>query len=79
MLRSRTMHTIHELALQGKSIAAIARDIGVSRATVRKYRNGAPARCPYPVRATQLDTSPESRSSMGVEPVSTLIPAFGRK
>ena len=29
--------------------------------------------------ARALDTSPESRSSMGVGPVSTLIPAFGRK
>lgn len=55
MLRSRTMHTIHEFAIQGKSVAAIAREVGVSRATVRKYRDGAPTRQPYPARATKLD------------------------
>ena len=36
MLRSRTVHTIQELATQGKSIGEIARLVGISRPTVRK-------------------------------------------
>jgi transposase len=37
MLRSQTVNTIHDLALQGKSIQGIARTLGISRNTVRKY------------------------------------------
>lgn len=55
MLRSRTVHTIHELAMQGKSIGEIARTLGISRPTVRKYLRGAPAPKPRPRRATKLD------------------------
>lgn len=36
------MHTIHELAAQGKPIRAIAREAGVARNTVRKYLRGKP-------------------------------------
>lgn len=42
MIRSGTMHTIYELAAQGKPIRAIAREAGVARNTVRKYLRGKP-------------------------------------
>jgi len=37
MIRSRTVNTIHELAVQGKSIQDIAITLGIARNTVRKY------------------------------------------
>lgn len=37
MLRSQTVNRIHDLAIQGKSIQGIARELGISRNTVRKY------------------------------------------
>ncbi len=43
MLRSRIVHRVHELSHQGLPVAAIARTLGISRPTVRKYREGAPA------------------------------------
>jgi transposase len=51
MLRSRMVHRIHELSHQGLPVAEIARTLGISRPTVRKYREGAPpahARRPKP-------------------------------
>jgi len=42
MLRSRTVHQIHELAHQATPVAEIARTLGLSRPTVRKYLQGAP-------------------------------------
>lgn len=59
MLRSRTVHTIQELATQGKSIGEIARLLGISRPTVRKYLHGAPARKPRRPRASKLDAYQE--------------------
>ncbi len=55
MLRSRTVHTIQELALQGKSMSEIARTLNVTRTTVRKYRDGAPPPKPRKPRPTKLD------------------------
>ena len=55
MLRSRTVHTIHELAAQGKSIHTIATTLGLARNTVRKYLRGAPPPQPRPKRASKLD------------------------
>ncbi len=55
MLRSRTVHTIQELALQGKSISEIARTVNVTRQSVRKYRDGAPPPKPRKPRPTKLD------------------------
>lgn len=49
------MHRIHEMSHQGVPVAEIARTLGISRPTVRKYRDGAPpakARQPKP---TKLD------------------------
>ena len=37
MLRSQTVNTIHDFHTQGKSIQAIAQELGISRTTVRKY------------------------------------------
>ena len=55
MLRSGTVNTIRELAVQGKSIRAIAKAHGVARNTVRKYlRDGAAARA-RPKRPSKLD------------------------
>lgn len=42
MLRSRRVHQIHVLSHQGLPVAEIARTLGISRPTVRKYRDGAP-------------------------------------
>jgi len=42
MLRSRTVHQIHELAHHATPVAEIARTLGISRPTVRKYLQGAP-------------------------------------
>ncbi len=35
MIRSGTVNTIHELAMQGKSIRQIAQEVGLARNTVR--------------------------------------------
>jgi transposase len=55
MKRSGTIHTIHELSAQGKSIHAIARELGIARNTVRKYLRGAPQAVPRPKRVSVLD------------------------
>jgi transposase len=55
MLRSRTVPIIHELAIQGQSIGAIARRLALSRNTVRKYLRGAPDAEPRRQRATKLE------------------------
>ncbi len=55
MLRSRTVHTIHNLATQGKSIHQIARDLNLARNTVRKYLRGKPTAAARPKRPSKLD------------------------
>jgi len=55
MKRSGTIHTIHELSAQGKSIHAIARELGIARNTVRRYLRGKPEAVPHPKRASLLD------------------------
>jgi transposase len=55
MLRSRTVHTIHELAAQKVSIHEIARQTGLSRNTVRKYLRGAAVPAKRPPRTSKLD------------------------
>ena len=55
MIRSGTIHTIHELSIQGKSIHAIAREMGIARNTVRKYLRGTPVAAPRPKRGSVLD------------------------
>lgn len=55
MIRSGTMHTIHELSAQGKSIHAIARELGIARNTVRRYLRGKPEAVPRPKRGSKLD------------------------
>ena len=55
MIRSRTVHTIHELATQGKSIHTIATTLGLARNTVRKYLRGAPSPKARPARPSKLD------------------------
>lgn len=49
------MHTIHELAAQGKPIRAIAREVGVARNTVRKYLRGKPVALPRRPQPSKLD------------------------
>jgi transposase len=55
MKRSGTIHTIHELSAQGKSIHAIARELGIARNTVRRYLRGKPEAVPRPKRGSVLD------------------------
>jgi transposase len=55
MLRSGTVNTIRELALQGKSVRALARELGLSRNTVRKFLRGTPELVPRPGRPAKLD------------------------
>jgi transposase len=55
MKRSGTIHTIHELFAQGKSIHAIAREVGVARNTVRRYLRGKPEAVARPKRGSILD------------------------
>lgn len=55
MLRSGIVNTIRELAVQGKPIRSIAKELGLARNTVRKYlRDGTAARA-RPKRPSKLD------------------------
>ena len=49
------MHTIHELAAQGLSLHAIARQLGLARNTVRKYVRGAAVPAARPTKPRKLD------------------------
>lgn len=55
MLRSRTVHTIHDLAAQGKSLHEIARTLEISRNTFRKYLRGAVPAKARAKRPSKLD------------------------
>jgi len=55
MLRSKSVHTIRELAAQGKSIRTIVAETGIARNTVRKYLRGTPQAAPRPRRQSKLD------------------------
>ncbi len=55
MIRSGTIHTIHEMQTQGKSIREIARVLGIARNTVRRYLRGKPEAVPRPKRGSILD------------------------
>lgn len=55
MIRSGTIHTIHELQTQGKSVREIARILGIARNTVRRYLRGKPEAVPRPKRGSVLD------------------------
>lgn len=49
------MHRIHELSHQGVPVAEIARTLGISRPTVRKYRDGTPAAQARQPKPTKLE------------------------
>lgn len=55
MLRSKTVHTIRELAAEGKSIRTIVAETGIARNTVRKYLRGSPQAAPRPRRESKLN------------------------
>ncbi len=68
MLRSQTVNTIHDLHTQGKSIQAIAQELGVSRTTVRKYLKHPEAvirkpRPPQPSKLNPFNTTLRSKQS----------------
>jgi transposase len=49
------VNTIRELAVQGKPVRAIARELGVARNTVRKDVRGTPEAVPRTRRSSKLD------------------------
>src|SRR2546423_15056888 len=55
MIGSGTIHTIHEMSAQGKSIREIARIVGIARTTVRRYLRGKPIAAPRPNPGSILD------------------------
>lgn len=55
MLRSGSVNTIRELAVQGQPIRAIAKELGLARNTVRKYLRGGHEAPPRPRRPSKLD------------------------
>jgi len=55
MLRSGTVNKILRMAAEGKPIRTIARELGHSRNTVRKYLRGAPPPAPRRRRGSALD------------------------
>ena len=55
MVRSGIVNTIRELAVQGKPIRSIAKELGLARNTVRKYLRGGVEARSRPQRASKLD------------------------
>src|SRR5262249_41671441 len=55
MLRSGIVNTIRELAVQGKPIRTIAKELGLARNTVRKYLRGGVEAEARPKRPSKLD------------------------
>jgi len=55
MLRSGIVNTIRELAVQGKPIRTIAKELGLARNTVRKYLRGGAEMRTRPKRPSKLD------------------------
>ena len=55
MLRSGIVNTIREMAVQGKPLRAIARELGLARNTVRKYVRGPTEAAARPPRRSKLD------------------------
>ena len=72
MKRSGTIHTIHELSAQGKSIHAIARELGIARNTVRRYLRGKPIAVPRPKRGSILDPT-KDRFARGSQKITCTI------
>ena len=59
------MHTIHELAAQGMSLHAIARQLGLARNTVRKYVRGAAVPAARPTKPQKLDPFKDADPALG--------------
>ena len=55
MLKSKTVNTLRDLALEGQSIRQISKDSGLSRNTVRKYLRSNPVAAARPPRTSKLD------------------------
>jgi transposase len=67
MLRSGIVNTIRELAVQGKPIRAIAKELGLARNTVRKYVRGGVEAQARPPRPSKLDPYKEQLRRWVVE------------
>jgi transposase len=59
MVRSGIVNTIRELAVQGKPIRSIAKELGLARNTVRKYLRGGVEARGRPQRPSKLDAYKE--------------------
>jgi transposase len=84
MLGGPTVKQLWELAGQQHSIRAIARELGLSRNTVRKYLRapGVPRYQPRPPRPSKLDPFRDhirSRLAAGVENCVVLLASSGRR
>jgi predicted transcriptional regulator len=78
MLSCGTVTMIHEMALAGRPVRAIARELGVARNTVRKYVRGAAVAAVTDGGRTSATLDPSKRQVRAVRAGSRVRCAPGR-